>query len=201
MKLASLRLGRDGCLVVVSRDLARCVPAATIAPTLQAALDDWELLEPRLHSLAVRLESGDMPGDPFDEAACAAPLPRAYQWGDGSAYLNHVELIRRARGATVPETFHADPLLYQGGSDAMLGPRDPIPLPDEAWGGDFEGARSHRGRRSAILAAGNRRGRPRPVSAVARLACCTTGAARCGQPGRARHRGTRALSLPASRNL
>jgi len=139
MKLASLRSGRDGCLVVVSRDLARCVPAATIAPTLQAALDGWDLLEPRLRSLAVRLESGDEPGVPFDEAACAAPLPRAYQWADGSAYLNHVELVRRARGAAVPATFYADPLLYQGGSDAMLGPRDPIPLPDEAWGGDFEG--------------------------------------------------------------
>lgn len=139
MKLASLRSGRDGRLVVVSRDLARCVPADTITPTLQAALDEWGLLEPRLRHLADRLESGEEPGITFDEAACAAPLPRAFQWADGSAYLNHVELVRKARGAEVPPQLYLEPLLYQGGSDAMLGARDPIPLADEAWGCDCEG--------------------------------------------------------------
>ena len=138
MKLASLKSGRDGRLVVVSQDLTRCVSADAIATTLQAALDDWATLEPRLRHLAERLEAGDVAAMPFDEAACAAPLPRAYQWVDGSAYLNHVELVRKARGAQVPESFYADPLIYQGGSDALLGPRDPIPLANEAWGCDFE---------------------------------------------------------------
>ena len=139
MKLASLKSGRDGRLVVVSRDLTRCAPAHAIAPTLQAALDDWAMLEPRLRQLAVRLEAGEIAGVPFDEAACAAPLPRAYQWADGSAYINHVELVRKARGAEVPDSFYSDPLIYQGGSDRLLGPRDAIPLADEAWGCDFEG--------------------------------------------------------------
>ena len=136
MKLASLRGGRDGRLVVVSRDLRRMLPAAPIAATLQAALDDWERCLPGLGELARRVESGA--GEPFDEMACAAPLPRAYQWADGSAYVNHVALVRRARGAELPASFWTDPLIYQGGSDAFLGPRDPIEMDDEAWGIDFE---------------------------------------------------------------
>ncbi len=139
MKLASLKGGRDGKLVVVTRDLSRCASAEAIAPTLQAALDDWADIAPRLRDLAGTLESGELTGQPFDQAACASPLPRAYQWADGSAYLNHVELVRNARGAQVPASFYSDPLIYQGGSDAFLGPRDAIPLGDEAWGCDFEG--------------------------------------------------------------
>jgi len=139
MKLASLKSGRDGRLVVVSRDLARCAPAGGIAPTLQAALDDWARAEPLLQALSDKLNSGEIPGQPFDQTACASPLPRAYQWADGSAYINHVELVRKARGAEVPASFYTDPLMYQGGSDAFLGPRDPIPLGDEAWGCDLEG--------------------------------------------------------------
>lgn len=139
MKLASLKSGRDGRLVVVSSDLTRYAPAEDIAPTLQAALDDWTAVEARLRNLWQRLEQGDLRGAAFDEAACASPLPRAYQWADGSAYINHVELVRRARGAEVPESFYRDPLIYQGGSDAFLAPHDPIPLADESWGCDFEG--------------------------------------------------------------
>jgi fumarylacetoacetate (FAA) hydrolase len=139
VKLASLKSGRDGRLVVVSRDLTRCAPAAGIAVTLQAALDDWAIAEPRLRTLFNELDSGDIDGEPFDEAACASPLPRAYQWADGSAYINHVELVRKARGAEVPQSFYTDPLMYQGGSDAFLGPRDPIPLGDPGWGCDLEG--------------------------------------------------------------
>ncbi|MEM9055841.1 MAG: fumarylacetoacetate hydrolase family protein [Pseudomonadota bacterium] len=136
MKLASLKDGRDGRLVIVSRDLARCVSAADIAPTLQAALDDWASARPALDARAQQLEAGG--GEPFDEAACASPLPRAFQWADGSAYVNHVELVRKARGAEMPASFWTDPLMYQGGSDAFLGPRDAIPAADEAWGIDFE---------------------------------------------------------------
>jgi len=139
MKLASLKHGRDGRLVVVSRDLTRCVTAHEIAPTLQSALDDWIEAEPRLRAIAEQLDSGAWPGEPFDAAEAASPLPRAYQWADGSAYINHVELVRKARGAEVPESFYSDPLMYQGGSDAFLAPRDPIPLRDEAWGCDMEG--------------------------------------------------------------
>ena len=138
MKLASLKSGRDGRLVVVSRDLTRFLTADDVATTLQAALDNWAAAEPGLRVIAERLESGDF-GEPFDPAGCASPLPRAYQWADGSAYINHVELVRKARGAEVPESFYTDPLMYQGGSDAFLGPRDPIPLRDEAWGCDMEG--------------------------------------------------------------
>jgi fumarylacetoacetate (FAA) hydrolase len=137
MKLGSLKSGRDGRLVLVSRDLARCVSSPV--PTLQAALDTWAHAEPGLRALSERLDSGEISGERFDEAACASPLPRAYQWADGSAYINHVELVRKARGAEVPESFYSDPLMYQGGSDAFLGPRDPIPLGDEGWGCDFEG--------------------------------------------------------------
>jgi fumarylacetoacetate (FAA) hydrolase len=138
MKLASLKGGRDGRLVVVSEDLAWCAPAYDIAPTLQAALDDWETCAPKLRALAATLEHGGVPRERFHEHEAASPLPRAYQWADGSAYVNHVALVRRARGAEMPESFWTDPLMYQGGSDGFLGPRDPIPLADEAWGLDLE---------------------------------------------------------------
>lgn len=139
MKLATLRDGtRDGRLVVVSRDLARATPAGAVAPTLQAALDDWERVAPGLLDLYTRLDLGQIAGEPFDEAACLSPLPRAYQWADGSAYVNHVALVRKARGAEMPDSFWTDPLMYQGGSDTFLGPRDPIRMADEAWGIDFE---------------------------------------------------------------
>ncbi|MEA3046692.1 MAG: fumarylacetoacetate hydrolase [Sphingomonadales bacterium] len=138
MKLGSLKSGRDGRLVVVSGDLAWCADASHIAPTLQAALDDWQRLEPQLRLLATDLDHGVIPRDRFHERAAAAPLPRAYQWADGSAYVNHVELVRKARGAEMPGSFWTDPLMYQGGSDEMLAARDPIPLADEAWGCDLE---------------------------------------------------------------
>ena len=138
MKLASLKSGRDGRLVVVSNDLAWFTDAFLIAPTLQAALDDWERCEPALRALAESLEHDAVPRGRFHEREADAPLPRAYQWADGSAYVNHVELVRKARGAEMPETFWTDPLMYQGGSDGMLAPRDPIPLADEAWGCDLE---------------------------------------------------------------
>ncbi len=140
MKLATLRNGkRDGQLAVVSRDLTRCTDASFIAPTLQAALDDWQRVAPHLAMLAQSLEHGAVPSVRFHEHEAHSPLPRAYQWADGSAYRNHVELVRRAGGSETPESFWADPLMYQGGSDSFLGPRDPIPLADEAWGADFEG--------------------------------------------------------------
>ena len=138
MKLASLKSGRDGALVVVSSDLAWYAPAEGIAPTLQAALDDWDRCEPMLRALALSLETGGVPQERFHEHEAASPLPRAYQWADGSAYVNHVELVRKARGAEMPESFWTDPLMYQGGSDGFLGPRDPILLADEAWGCDLE---------------------------------------------------------------
>ncbi|MBR9833808.1 MAG: fumarylacetoacetate hydrolase family protein [Alphaproteobacteria bacterium] len=140
MKLATLKNGtRDGRLVVVSRDLTKCSDATHIAPTLQAALDDWSRIAPQLASLAEQVELGSVPTVRFHEHDCESPLPRAYQWADGSAYINHVELVRKARGAEVPESFYDDPLMYQGGSDAFLGPRDAIPLGDPAWGCDMEG--------------------------------------------------------------
>ncbi|WP_242098083.1 fumarylacetoacetate hydrolase family protein [Sphingomonas sp. CROZ-RG-20F-R02-07] len=138
MKLASLKQGRDGALVVVSNDLAWCADAGHIVPTLQAALDDWDRVAPLLENLATDLAHEAIPMRRFHEHAAAAPLPRAYQWADGSAYVNHVALVRQARGAEMPETFWHDPLMYQGGSDGFLGPRDPIPLADEAWGCDLE---------------------------------------------------------------
>lgn len=138
MKLASLKGGRDGRLVIVSKDLTRCIDVAGVAPTLQAALDDWDTLSPALVSIAAGLERGEGDPQPFDAAQCAAPLPRAYQWLDGSAYVNHVALVRQARGAEMPASFWTDPLMYQGGSDTMLGPNDPIQLADEAWGIDLE---------------------------------------------------------------
>ena len=138
MKLASLKHGRDGRLVVVSNDLHWFTDAFLIAPTLQAALDDWEACEPRLKALAESLEHEAVPRGRFREHEAASPLPRAYQWADGSAYVNHVELVRRARGAEMPDSFWTDPLMYQGGSDGFLAPRDPIPLADPAWGCDLE---------------------------------------------------------------
>ncbi len=140
MKLATLKEGgRDGTLIVVSKDLGTAVKATGIAATLQAALDDWPAHEPKLAALAARLEAGEANDTfPFEPERCASPLPRAYQWADGSAYVNHVELVRKARGAEMPESFWTDPLMYQGGSDAFLGPRDPILAADEAWGIDFE---------------------------------------------------------------
>ena len=138
MKLASLKGGRDGRLVVVSDDLAWCADAAHIAPTLQAALDDWDRVAPLLEALGTDLAHEAIPTQRFHERDAAAPLPRAYQWADGSAYVNHVALVRQARGAELPDSFWHDPLVYQGGSDGFLGPRDPIPLADEAWGCDME---------------------------------------------------------------
>ncbi|WP_295206302.1 fumarylacetoacetate hydrolase family protein [uncultured Brevundimonas sp.] len=138
MKLASLKHGRDGRLVVVSQDLNWFTDAFLIAPTLQAALDDWDRCGPRLEALAESLEHEAVPRGRFHERDAASPLPRAYQWADGSAYVNHVELVRKARGAEMPESFWTDPLMYQGGSDGFLSPRDPIPLADEAWGCDLE---------------------------------------------------------------
>lgn len=137
MKLASLKDGRDGRLVVVSTDLTRYLPAGEVAQTMQAALDDWANAQPALEKIAKELDAGG--GEPFDQADCASPLPRAYQWADGSAYVNHVELVRKARGAEMPESFWTDPLMYQGGSDSFLGPRDDIRMADEAWGIDLEG--------------------------------------------------------------
>ncbi len=139
MKLASLKGGRDGRLVVVSDDLAWYAPADQIAPTMQAALDSWDEVAPRLRLLAQDLAHEAIPRERFHERDAAAPLPRAYQWADGSAYVNHVELVRKARGAEMPATFWTDPLMYQGGSDGFLAPRDPIPLADESWGCDMEG--------------------------------------------------------------
>jgi fumarylacetoacetate (FAA) hydrolase len=138
MKLASLKAGRDGRLVVVSRDLAHCTPAEAIAPSLQAALESWAEAEPKLRALTEDLEAGRVEGQRFDETACASPLPRAYQWLDGSAYVTHVELVRKARGAELPERFWTDPLMYQGASDGFVGPRDPIEAASEDWGIDLE---------------------------------------------------------------
>lgn len=139
MKLASLKHGRDGKLIVVSPDLAWYADATHIAPTLQSALDDWDRLLPDLRNLSTDLEHEAIPMRRFHEHGAAAPLPRAYQWADGSAYVNHVALVRQARGAEIPDSFWHDPLMYQGGSDGFLGPRDPIMLRDEAWGCDLEG--------------------------------------------------------------
>ena len=138
MKLATLKDGRDGRLVIVSRDLTKAIEASDIAPTLQAALDEWDILSPQLAARYEMLNAGQVDNFPFDQTACESPLPRAYQWLDGSAYLNHVELVRKARGAAVPESFYEDPLMYQGGSDTFIGPRDAIVAADEAYGIDME---------------------------------------------------------------
>ncbi len=140
MKLASLKDGsRDGRLVVVSRDLKSCQPVPAIAATMQAALDNWDTAAPQLKQIYALLNQGSASGaQPFDESLCHSPLPRAYQWADGSAYINHVELVRKARNAEVPPSFYTDPLMYQGGSDSFVGPRDAIYALDEAWGIDLE---------------------------------------------------------------
>ncbi len=140
MKLATLKnQTRDGCLCVVSRDLKNAVKAQAIAPTLQAALDNWQQTAPQLQALYQQLNAGKAKDSfAFDPALAASPLPRAYQWADGSAYVNHVELVRKARGAVLPENFWTDPLMYQGGSDAFIGPRDDIVIADPEWGIDFE---------------------------------------------------------------
>ena len=140
MKLASLKEGgRDGTLIVVSRDLAQAVTALHIAPTLQAALDDWSNAAPRLNNLSEALNAGEVVGAfALDMADLASPLPRAYEFVDGSAYLPHVERVRRARGATVPESFYTDPLMYQATSAGFLGPRDPVVVPSEEYGIDLE---------------------------------------------------------------
>lgn len=139
MKLASLKNGRDGELVVVSDDLSRMIRAGNIAPCLQDALDNWQQVLPQLNELAATLASSETIGERFDQSQCMSPLPRAYQWADGSAYVNHVELVRKARGAEMPETFWTEPLMYQGGSDSFLNPKECIMMPtDEGWGIDFE---------------------------------------------------------------
>ncbi len=139
MKLATLRDGsRDGRLIVVSRDLSRAAPVPQVK-TLQDALDDWDALSPDLQLLSDKLNEGRIAGTlAFDAKDCLSPLPRAFQWADGSSYVNHVELVRRARGVELPASFWTEPLIYQGGSDSFLGPRDAIPLANEAWGLDLE---------------------------------------------------------------
>lgn len=140
MRLATLKDGtRDGKLVIVNDSLTRCTEAVHIAPTLQAALDNWAKVAPKLEVLAESLSNDAVPSLRFHEHNAMSPLPRAYQWADGSAYVNHVELVRKARGAEMPDSFWTDPLMYQGGSDAFLAPRDPILLADEAYGIDMEG--------------------------------------------------------------
>jgi len=139
MKLATLRDGsRDGRLIVARRDGEAGAPSPDAWPTLQRALDDWDAAEPELRALADELDRGALEGVPIDPHRLGAPLPRAYEWIDGSAYLNHVRLVRKARGAEPPKTLETDPLIYQGGSGDLLGPRDPIELVDPAWGLDFE---------------------------------------------------------------
>jgi len=139
MKLATLRDGtRDGALVVVRPDGRAFAPAREVARTLQAALDSWETTSPRLRTLSEALASGSVRGEPLDHQRLAAPLPRAYEWVDGSAYLNHVRLVRKARRAEVPPTLETDPLVYQGGSGVLLGPTDDLVLKDAGWGMDFE---------------------------------------------------------------
>ena len=138
MKLASIKQGRDGQLVVVNSLMQRYVSVADIAPTLQTALDNWSCCKDQLLAVYQQLESGELEGQLFDAELCASPLPRAFQWADGSAYVNHVELVRKARNAEMPASFWTDPLMYQGGSDSFLGPREDIAMADEAWGIDFE---------------------------------------------------------------
>ena len=140
MKLATLKAGgRDGTLVVVSRDLVTCQAVPAIARTLQAALDDWDRTAPQLQQVYEQLNQGTAADAvSFLEEECASPLPRAYQWADGSAYINHVELVRKARNVDVPASFYTDPLMYQGGSDSFVGPHDPIFALSEEWGIDLE---------------------------------------------------------------
>ncbi len=135
MKLASLKEGRDGRLVIVSRDLTRYADAAA---SLQVALDNWDEAAPELREIAEALEAGKVEDHPFNPVECVAPLPRSYGWADGSAYVNHVELVRKARNAEMPQSFWTDALMYRGGSDRFLGPREPSKFADAAWGIDFE---------------------------------------------------------------
>lgn len=141
MKLASLKStsSRDGELCVVNQELTQAIRVSKIAPTLQYALEHWDLVEKDLQKIYQQLNEGQLDNTfSFDPQQCTSPLPRAYQWADGSAYVNHVELVRKARGAELPANFWSDPLMYQGGSDSFLGPRDPILVADEAFGIDFE---------------------------------------------------------------
>ena len=138
MKLASLPQGRDGRLIVVSDDLAWYADADHIAPTMQGLLDDWDRIYPQIEALSIELAHGAIPRKRFHEREACAPLPRAFQWVDGSAYVNHVELVRKARGAELPQSFWTDPLMYQGGSDDLRSAREPIQLAEEDWGCDFE---------------------------------------------------------------
>ena len=138
MKLASLKHGRDGQLIVVSKDLSRYVSAESVAPTMQAALDNWAQTEPKLKAIYNDLEKGTLKSEPFDPNKCDAPLPRSYHWVDGSAYVTHVELVRKARGAELPQSFWTDPLVYMGASDAFIGGQDDILVQSEEWGIDFE---------------------------------------------------------------
>lgn len=139
MKLATLRDGtRDGKLIVVRSDNSAYVLGTRVAPTLQAALDDWSTAEPKLREISRKLDAGGLPGEKLDVTRLHAPLPRAYEWVDGSAYLNHVRLVRKARNAQPPPTLETDPLVYQGGSGVLLGPTDDLYVADVAWGADFE---------------------------------------------------------------
>jgi fumarylacetoacetate (FAA) hydrolase len=139
MKLASLKHGRDGQLIIVSQDLSKAAKVSHIAPTLQNALDNWADVLPQLLKAQDALESNTADSFDFDPSKVHSPLPRSYQWADGSAYVNHVELVRKARGAEMPQSFWEDPLMYQGGSDSFIGPMDDIEMVDTAWGIDFEG--------------------------------------------------------------
>jgi fumarylacetoacetate (FAA) hydrolase len=138
MKLATYKRGRDGRLLVVDSACRRATEAGEIAPTMQAALDAWQDVAPQLGALYERLNESRVPSFDFDPGRCSAPLPRAYQWIDGSAYVNHVELMRRSRNKPLPDSFWSEPLIYQGGSDGFSGPRDPIPFGGTDWGVDFE---------------------------------------------------------------
>src|SRR5690348_2598244 len=139
MRLATLRDGsRDGSLIVIDRSGQNYASARGICATLQGALDDWDTHRDTLRQLSLDLEQGRIAGQPLEVERLAAPLPRAYEWVDGSAYLNHILLVRKARGAEPPPGLERDPLVYQGGSGVLLGARDPLPLPDPAWGLDFE---------------------------------------------------------------
>lgn len=139
MKLATYKnTTRDGQLMLVTRDLKQTCSAAPVARTMQQLLDNWDALFPLLDERYQALCNGDLLGEKFDQQKCHSPLPRAYHWADGSAYVNHVELVRRARGAEIPESFWHDPLMYQGGSDDFIGPYDDIEVPDESMGIDFE---------------------------------------------------------------
>jgi fumarylacetoacetate (FAA) hydrolase len=140
MKLATYKNNtRDGKLMLVNRDLTKAIEVADVAATMQQALDNWREIEPVLQARYHALNNDSANAENFDEALCESPLPRAYQWADGSAYVNHVELVRKARGAEIPASFWTDPLMYQGGSDDFIGPRDDVKLPSDEWGIDFEG--------------------------------------------------------------